>query len=67
MKNRTPSLLLALFLLVTVGILYRYTERYQEGKEEVLPTNEKIYKIVKERNITQADLDIMKEIIMSQS
>ena len=67
MKNRTPSLLLALFLLVTVGILYRYTERYQEGGEEVLPRNERISKIVKQRNITQADLDAMKEILASQT
>ena len=67
MKNRTPTLLLALLLLVTVGILYRYTERYQEGEEEVIPRNERITKIVKQRNITQADFDAMKEILASQT
>jgi hypothetical protein len=60
MKNRTQALLFALLLLVTVGFLYRNTERYQDE----LPRNERITNVVKNRNITQADLDAMKEIIL---
>lgn len=56
------SLIFALLLLIFVGILYRYTERYEYDKPK-LEKNEKITGIVKEKNITQEDLDILKKVL----
>lgn len=56
------SLIFALLLLIFVGVLYRYTERYEYDKPK-LEKNEKITEIVKERNITQEDLDILKKVL----
>ena len=57
------SLIFALLLLIFVGVLYRYTERYEYDKPK-LEKNEKITEIVKEKNITQEDLDILKKVLM---
>lgn len=56
------SLIFALILLIFVGVLYRYTERYEYDKPK-LEKNEKITEIVKEKNITQEDLDILKKVL----
>ncbi|MBE29223.1 hypothetical protein CL646_04040 [bacterium] len=56
------SLIFALLLLIFVGVLYRYTERYEYDKPK-LEKNEKITEIVKEKNITQEDLDILKKVL----
>jgi hypothetical protein len=56
------SLIFAFLLLILVGVLYRYTERYEYDKPN-LKKNEKISKIVKEKNITQEDLDILKKVL----
>ena len=42
------SLIFAFLLLILVGVLYRYTERYEYDKPN-LKKNEKISKIVKEK------------------
>jgi len=56
-NERTTSVLFALVLLITVGVLYRSSERYEPKKSG--KRDEKITNLVKERNITQEDLDIM--------
>ena len=56
------SLIFVLLLLIFVGVLYRYTERYEYDKPK-LEKNEKITEIVKEKNITQEDLDILKKVL----
>ena len=56
------SLIFAILLLIFVGVLYRYTERYEYDKPK-LEKNEKITEIVKEKNITQEDLDILKKVL----
>ena len=56
------SLIFAFLLLILVGVLYRYTERYEYDKPN-LKKNEKISKIVKEKNITQEDLDLLKKAL----
>ena len=56
------SLIFALLLLIFVGVLYRYTERYEYDKPK-MEKNEKITEIVKEKNITQEDLDILKKVL----
>jgi hypothetical protein len=56
------SLIFAFLLLILVGVLYRYTERYEYDKPN-LKKNEKISKIVKEKNITQEDLDLLKKVL----
>lgn len=56
------SLIFALILLIFVGVLYRYTERYEYDKPK-LEKNEKISKIVEQKNITQEDLDILKKVL----
>ncbi len=56
------SLIFAFLLLILVGVLYRYTERYEYDKPK-LEKNEKITEIVKEKNITQEDLDILKKVL----
>ena len=56
------SLIFAFLLLILVGVLYRYTERYEYDKPN-LKKNEKISKIVKEKNITQEDLDLVKKVL----
>jgi hypothetical protein len=45
--------------------MYRYTERYDYGGDEkkVLKKNEAITQKVKDRNITQADLDEMMKLV----
>ena len=56
------SLIFAFLLLILVGVLYRYTERYEYDKPN-LKKNEKISKIVNEKNITQEDLDLLKKAL----
>lgn len=56
------SLIFAFLLLILVGVLYRNTERYEYDKPK-LKKNEKISKIVKEKNITQEDLDLVKKVL----
>lgn len=56
------SLIFAFLLLILVGVLYRYTERYEYDKPK-LKKNEKISKIVKEKNVTQEDLDLLKKVL----
>ncbi len=56
-NERTTSVLFALVLLITVSVLYRSSERYEPKKSG--KRDEKITNLVKERNITQEDLDIM--------
>ena len=64
---RTKSLMLAVFLLVVISLAYRYTERYDYGKKkkkkEVLKENPDVARVVKERNITQADLDEIMKVV----
>lgn len=64
---RTKSLMLAMFLLVVISLAYRYTERYDYGKKkkkkEVLKENPDVARVVKERNITQADLDEIMKVV----
>jgi|TARA_B110000238_G_C16069196_1_gene414136 hypothetical protein len=56
-NERTTSVLFALVLLITVSVLYRSSERYEPKKSG--KRDEKITNLVKERNITQEDIDIM--------
>ena len=63
---RTKSLMLAMFLLAVISLAYRYTERYDYGKKkkkEVLKENPDVARVVKERNITQADLDEIMKVV----
>ena len=62
---RTKSLMLAVFLLTVISLAYRYTERYDYGKKkkEVLKENPDVARVVKERNITQADLDEIMKVV----
>tara|TARA_B100000768_G_scaffold172813_1_gene181436 strand:- start:93 stop:311 length:219 start_codon:yes stop_codon:yes gene_type:complete len=71
MKNynyfkRKKTILIATALLIVISLMYRYTERYDYGgdeKKEVLKKNEAITQKVKDRNITQADLDEMMKLV----
>ena len=54
------SILVAMGLLIIISVLYRYTERYDYGVER----DEAVAQKVKERNITQADLDRMRKMVM---
>jgi regulatory protein YycI of two-component signal transduction system YycFG len=64
---RTKSVMVAMFLLAAISLVYRYTERYEYGKkekeEDVLEKDPDAAKRVKERNITQADLDEIMKVI----
>jgi|TARA_B100000497_G_C7247876_1_gene178440 regulatory protein YycI of two-component signal transduction system YycFG len=63
---RTKSIMVAVFLLAAISLAYRYTERYEYGKKEekgVLKEDPEVAKMVKERNITQADLDEIMKVI----
>tara|TARA_Y100000389_G_scaffold53393_1_gene49268 strand:+ start:2747 stop:2950 length:204 start_codon:yes stop_codon:yes gene_type:complete len=66
MNKRVKSILVATALLIVISLMYRYTERYDYGgdeKKEVLKKNEAITQKVKDRNITQADLDEMMKLV----
>jgi hypothetical protein len=54
------SILVAMGLLIIISVLYRYTERYDYGVER----DEAVAQKAKERNITQADLDRMRKMVM---
>lgn len=54
------SILVAMGLLIIISVLYRYTERYDYGVER----DEAVTRKAKERNITQADLDRMRKMVM---
>lgn len=58
-NERMTGILFVLMLLVTISVLYRCSERYEPKKTG--KRNDTITKLVKERNITQEDLDIMLE------
>ena len=63
---RTKSVMVAMFLLTAISLAYRYTERYEYGKKEeegVLEKDPEAAKRVKEKNITQADLDEIMKVI----
>lgn len=62
---RTKSVMVAMFLLTAISLAYRYTERYEYGKKEegVLEKDPEAAKRVKEKNITQADLDEVMKVI----
>ena len=63
---RTKSVMVAMFLLTAISLAYRYTERYEYGKKEeegVLKKDPEAAKRVKEKNITQADLDEVMKVI----
>lgn len=55
------SILVAMGLLIIISVLYRYTERYDYGGVE---RDEAVARKAKERNITQADLDRMRKMVM---
>ena len=63
---RTKSVMVAMFLLAAISLAYRYTtERYEYGKKEegVLEKDPEAARRVKEKNITQADLDEIMKVI----
>lgn len=62
---RTKSVMVAMFLLTAISLAYRYTERYEYGKKEegVLEKDPEAARRVKEKNITQADLDEIMKVI----
>ena len=62
---RTKSVMVAMFLLTAISLAYRYTERYEYGKKEegVLEKDPEAARRVKEKNITQADLDEVMKVI----
>ena len=69
MNKRVKSIrqwrLIATALLIVISLMYRYTERYDYGGDEkkVLKRNSAITQKVKDRNITQADLDEMMKLV----
>jgi hypothetical protein len=58
-------------LLIIISLMYRYTERYNYGKdraeeedqEVILERDPQVARLVKERNITGEDLDRVKAFI----
>jgi hypothetical protein len=69
MNKRVKSIrqwrLIATALLIVISLMYRYTELYDYGGDEkkVLKRNSAITQKVKDRNITQADLDEMMKLV----
>lgn len=65
MKARVKTILVAMALLIIISLMYRYTERYNYGKdraeeeeqEVILERDPGVDRLVKERNITGEDLD----------
>lgn len=70
MKARVKTILVAMALLIIISLMYRYTERYNYGKdraeedqEVILERDPQVARLVKERNITGEDLDRVKAFI----
>lgn len=73
MKARVKTILVAMALLIIISLMYRYTERYNYGKdraeedeedqEVILERDPHVARLVKERNITGEDLDRVKAFI----
>ena len=71
MKARVKTILVAMALLIIISLMYRYTERYNYGKDRVeeedqeviLERDPEVARLVKERNITGEDLDRVRAFI----
>lgn len=71
MRARVKTILVAMALLIIISLMYRYTERYNYGKDRVeeedqeviLERDPEVARLVKERNITGEDLDRVRAFI----
>ncbi len=67
MKNRTRNILIVVAVLITLFFIFRMREMYQgeagPPEEEEVEENPKIKKEIKEKGISQEDVDALMSII----